>query len=95
MAAFFSVANRDSSFMPLVCNSLIWTPTTGHLVSRKMAAADRRALVALFRSTKGSGWKRKHKWDTESALSLWHGVEVNEEGRVVALNLSKNNLDGA
>lgn len=55
---------------------------------------DRDALVALFRSTDGAGWICKTSWDTEHDISQWHGVTVNNEGRVVKLDLGSNNLQG-
>lgn len=60
-----------------------------------MASTDRSALLALFRSTGGAdAWHASTNWDTDAELSLWHGVGVNEEGRVVALWLDGNNLQG-
>lgn len=60
-----------------------------------MTSVDRGVLVALFRSTNGAGWKNKDCWDTGAALELWYGVKVNQEGRVVELDLDDNNLQGA
>lgn len=59
-----------------------------------MASTDRDALVALFRSTGGANWKRKTNWETDAELSQWHGVEVNNQGRVVELSMVNNNLRG-
>lgn len=59
-----------------------------------LVALDRDALVALFRATGGASWKRKQNWDTDAELSAWFGVEVNNQGRVVKLNLEWNNLQG-
>ncbi|CAN0318403.1 unnamed protein product, partial [Ectocarpus fasciculatus] len=59
-----------------------------------MASTDRAALLALFRSTRGSGWKNSNNWNTTAPLSEWHGVRVDGEGRVVKLLLNDNNLQG-
>jgi len=59
-----------------------------------MAPADRAALLALYRSANGTGWSNNRNWDTEAELSQWHGVKVNEEGRVVKLRLGGNSLRG-
>lgn len=60
-----------------------------------MASVDCSALVALFRSTNGVRyWTNKDNWGTDADLSLWHGVKVNQEGQVVELILSGNNLRG-
>ncbi|CAM9986747.1 unnamed protein product, partial [Ectocarpus fasciculatus] len=59
-----------------------------------MASTDRAALLALFRSTRGSGWKNNKNWNTDAPLSEWYGVYVNGEGLVVKLRLNDNNLQG-
>ncbi|CAM9221130.1 unnamed protein product [Ectocarpus fasciculatus] len=59
-----------------------------------MTSTDREALMALFRSTGGAGWRRRNNWDTDAGLATWDGVEVNDQGRVVGLNLARNNLQG-
>ncbi|CAM9150683.1 unnamed protein product [Ectocarpus sp. 8 AP-2014] len=59
-----------------------------------MSSGDRAALVALFRSTGGTRWRFSNNWDTKADLSKWHGVEVNDDGRVVKLVLLSNNLKG-
>ena len=55
--------------------------------------AERDALVALYRATNGNSWDEKQGWCTNAPLSEWHGVKVSE-GRVVALDLRQNNLQG-
>ncbi|CAM9335067.1 unnamed protein product [Ectocarpus sp. 13 AM-2016] len=60
-----------------------------------MSSEDRAALVALFRSTGGTRWNGKGNWDTDADLSQWHGVQVNNDGRVVYLVLISNNLRGS
>ena len=59
-----------------------------------MAAADRDALLALYRSTDGPNWSSKDNWGTDAALSDWKYVTVKGEGRVVRLWLDENNLRG-
>ncbi|CAN0162922.1 unnamed protein product [Scytosiphon promiscuus] len=55
---------------------------------------DRDVLVAFFNATGGARWKKNSNWNTDATLSDWHGVEV-YQGRVVKLELSRNNLKGA
>lgn len=55
---------------------------------------DRIALLALYGLTGGATWNNNDNWDTDADLSLWHGVEVNAQGRVVTLKLPYNNLQG-
>lgn len=59
-----------------------------------MASTDRDVLLVLYRSTGGDTWKQKEKWNTGADLSEWHGVVVNDQGRVVELDLAYNNLQG-
>lgn len=51
-------------------------------------------MVALFHATGGTSWKRNDNWDTDADLSKWYGVKVNDQGRVVKLDLNRNNLQG-
>ena len=64
-------------------------------ISLMMASTDRAALGALFRSTGGESWDRKDNWVTDTELATWHGAQVNDQGRIVALDLSTNNLRGS
>lgn len=60
-----------------------------------MALTDREVLLVLYKSTGGEKWNRKANWDANGAeLSQWDGVEVDDEGRVVKLDLNYNNLRG-
>lgn len=59
-----------------------------------MVPTDRDALGALFLPTRGANWRKNTNWDTDADLSQWHGVEVNDQGGVVKLILSSNNLGG-
>ncbi|CAM9639467.1 unnamed protein product [Ectocarpus sp. 6 AP-2014] len=59
-----------------------------------MASTDREALSTVFRLTGGAGWRRRRNWDTDAALETWEGVKVNNQGRVVTLDLPGNNLQG-
>ncbi|CAB1096749.1 unnamed protein product [Ectocarpus sp. CCAP 1310/34] len=71
------------------------TPTPQPEVPPPMASPDRDALVALFHATGGDNWTRKSNWCTAARLGTWEGVQVNQQGRVVELDLSDNNLRGA
>jgi hypothetical protein len=57
-------------------------------------ASDRLALEALFKSTGGADWTDKGGWMTDAELGDWHGVTVDEEGRVIKLELETNGLAG-
>ena len=57
-------------------------------------ATDRAALVALYNATDGADWTDNTHWLTNEALSEWHGVTTDANGRVTRLNLSANELSG-
>lgn len=59
-----------------------------------MDSTDRAVLAALFQVTGGAGWLRNTNWGTDAELSTWFGVEVNDQGRVLKLDLKINNLQG-
>ncbi|CAN0401374.1 unnamed protein product [Pylaiella littoralis] len=59
-----------------------------------MAQADREALGAFYNATGGPHWEQNENWNTDADLSEWHGIATNDEGRVVGLPLSSNNLQG-
>ncbi|CBN74748.1 LRR-GTPase of the ROCO family, putative pseudogene [Ectocarpus siliculosus] len=57
-----------------------------------MASTDRDALVALYKATDGANWRNRRNWNTDAPLGQWDGVKVNDQGRVVKLELDTNNL---
>ncbi len=54
--------------------------------------SDRDALIALYNATDGANWR--NPWDLNADMNTWIGVTLNENNRVVGLNLSNNNLSG-
>ena len=56
---------------------------------------DRAALIAFYEATGGSNWKNKTNWLTDAPSDEWHGVEVDAFGRVTAIRLENNRLQGA
>lgn len=65
------------------------------IVQSPLIASDSLALVNLYNSTNGANWTNKTNWKTLSPLETWHGVSVNAAGRVVAIDLMNNNLQGS
>ena len=55
---------------------------------------DRAALVVLFNETGGPDWANSNNWLTNAPLGEWHGVSTDGNGRVVALELGENRLEG-
>ena len=51
-------------------------------------------LVALYNATGGANWTDNTNWLSNEALSEWHGVTTNSDGRVTRLELNINQLTG-
>ena len=56
--------------------------------------SDREVLEALYDATRGPDWTHNENWLTDAPLGDWHGVDVDDQGRVVALRFSVNRLTG-
>ena len=56
--------------------------------------SDREVLVALYEVTDGPNWDNTDNWLTDAPLGDWYGVVANASGRVVELNLFRNDLTG-
>ncbi len=56
--------------------------------------SDREILSTLYGVTDGANWRNQENWLTEAPLGDWHGVEVDDEGRVVRLDLPFGELSG-
>ena len=54
----------------------------------------RRVLTVLYRELDGPNWHNNDKWLTRAPVSKWYGVEVDADGNVIGLRLSKNGLSG-
>ena len=54
--------------------------------------ADREALIALYYSANGEEWDTP--WQSGAPMSEWQGVTVDSNGRVVELDLGRNDLRG-
>ena len=55
---------------------------------------ERPALVALYEALNGRLWRERWGWLSERPLGEWYGVETNEAGRVIAIELPGNGLNG-
>ena len=64
-------------------------PSAPHLV-----AADREALIALYRSANGDDWTDNRNWLSEAPLNTWYGITTDDSGRVKKLELGHNGLSG-
>ncbi|MCY3554793.1 MAG: Ig-like domain-containing protein [Gemmatimonadetes bacterium] len=52
------------------------------------------ALVALYNATDGPNWTNNTNWLSEEPLGTWHGIGVDENGRVIGIELPDNQLSG-
>ena len=57
--------------------------------------SDREVLELFFDATGGADWINARNWLSDQPLGDWNGVTTDSDGRVVALELSGNNLSGA
>ena len=55
---------------------------------------DHAPLIAFYEATGGANWSANDNWLTPRPVEVWHGVEVDAEGRVVGLDLEFNRLTG-
>ena len=53
-----------------------------------VANPDRAALVALYNATNGPNWLDNTNWLTDAPLGEWYGVDTDNFGRVVGLELT-------
>ena len=55
---------------------------------------ERQDLAVLYEALGGPSWENATNWLTDAPLETWHGIEVDEMGRVSRINLNKNGLSG-
>ena len=61
----------------------------------EVPGGDRSVLEQLYDAAGGDGWTNSTHWKSDRPLDEWHGVIVDDDGRVVHLRLDNNNLRGA
>ncbi len=54
----------------------------------------REALIALFNATDGENWSDNDGWLSDAPIGEWSGVTTDGDGRVIALSLRDNQLNG-
>ena len=55
---------------------------------------ERTALRAIYDAAGGDDWTRRDNWCGDLPLGEWYGVETDDDGHVIELRLSHNNLRG-
>ena len=68
--------------------------TSGNAYAQDSVESDRAALLAFYNATGGPNWTDNTHWLSNEPLSEWHGVGVNDDGRVTDLDLANNQLTG-
>ncbi len=68
--------------------------STAESNSGALDSRDRIVLETLYRTTDGPNWIRQDKWLSNEPLSSWYGVLTDGSGRVIALFLFENQLNG-
>ena len=57
--------------------------------------SDRAALVVLYNTAGGANWANNSSWTSDAPLGEWFGIETDDNGRVVRVDLQENSLSGA
>ncbi|MXW08569.1 MAG: hypothetical protein F4Z78_01970, partial [Gammaproteobacteria bacterium] len=55
---------------------------------------DPAALEAFYNATGGPNWANNDNWLTDAPFAEWHGLGVDEWGRVVAIDMYSNKIAG-
>ena len=55
---------------------------------------ERAALKDFYEATDGDHWANNAGWLSDAPVGEWHGVPVDDDGRVTQLRLRENNLAG-
>jgi Leucine-rich repeat (LRR) protein len=90
----------DGTYRVHVSNSVVFSLTLvseDYIVGTDNLESDRQALLAFFIETNGVSWNNRSGWNYPGNVGDspcgWYGVSCTD-GRVTALNLSANNLNG-
>jgi hypothetical protein len=80
-------AHSSYAFFRTANELLEATDSTGHW-------QEETALVELHTRCNGAQWTRQAGWNTSAPVGSWENVTVNDQGHVVTLDLTNNNLEG-
>ena len=72
----------------------VQTPVPAQTRVATSPETDRQALIAIYEALGGAEWNDSSNWLSGEGLAEWYGVATDARGRVVALQLSGNNLVG-
>ena len=83
--------------IPSPTNIPLHTPTPGPTLTTtptptpSAAERDRETLIAIYNAT-GGHWQFERNWLTSAPISEWFGVQVDDAGRVVRLDLTNRDM---
>ena len=70
-----------------------WMAVAIPVLADHMNPDDMHVLMDFYQSTNGDQWRKNDHW-LDRSTHEWYGVMLNDEGRVVKLDLASNNLAG-
>ena len=72
----------------------VMTPTPRPPLAQTSPETDREMLAALHNATDGPNWDQNENWLSDQPVAEWYGVTTDGNGRVIFLDLPKNQLSG-
>ena len=88
------IAGFLAALMAVVAMALASASGTELAEAQTYPSTDRVALVALYNATDGPNWSNETNWLSAEPMGEWHGVTTDGSGRVTALDLDENELNG-
>lgn len=52
------------------------------------------AVATLFFSTSGTFWTNNTSWKSGESVCMWHGIQCDEQGYIIAIEKPNNNMGG-
>ena len=74
--------------------SMVVSSPQARVILRNSIAGDRQAVEALFDATDGENWIDNSSWLSNRPLGAWFGITTNSKGRITAIELTDNQLEG-
>ncbi len=63
--------------------------------NQKDSEIDKAALIALYNATDGDNWTDNTNWLSDEPIGDWYGVNTDQSGYVISINLWNNALAGS
>ena len=67
---------------------------TGITQTDYQLAAERKALIAIYKALDGDKWNNNENWCSNKPVGEWYGIQTNSNGFVYSIDLYDNNLTG-